>query len=220
MSSPANLEQRARQTLGSSHDAIHAVVEEVLAARGVSGVLADVGCGTGQLWTRLRGRFTRGIGIDAVRFDGLPSDLEFRAADLDAGPLPLKDGEVDVAAAVETIEHLENPRAFVRELTRITRPGGWVVVTTPNQLSGLSLLTLVTKKQFSAFQDNSYPAHRTALLESDLRRIASECGLAEIDVRYTAYGRVPLSAAHYPRAVARRFPRLLSDNVVLSARKP
>ena len=84
----------------------------------------------------------------------------------------LADQFADVVAAVEVVEHLENPRAFCRELARIVKPGGWVVVTTPNQLSLLSLLTLVVKQRFSAFQDVSYPAHITALLETDLRRIA------------------------------------------------
>ena len=93
-------------------------------------------------------------------------------------------------------------------------------MTTPNQLSALSLLTLVTRQQFSAFQENSYPAHRTALLETDLRRIAAECGLVDIEITYTAQGRMPLTSRHYPRRLAHRLPRLLSDNVVLSARKP
>lgn len=213
------LDTRARQTLGASHDAIHTAVEAVLAERNASGVFADVGCGTGRLWQRVRGRFSRGIGIDAIRYDGLPADLEFHAADLDAQRLPLPDGETDVTAAVETIEHLENPRAFARELARITRPGGFVVITTPNQLSALSLLTLATRQRFSAFQENTYPAHRTALLEIDLRRIAAECGLEHVEVRYTGHGRMPLSSRHYPRTLSRCLPRLLSDNVVLCARK-
>lgn len=219
MTVSSELEQRARQSLGSSHEAIYAAVDELLADRGASGVIADVGCGRGALWDRLRGRFERCIGIDAVIFEGLPLDVEFRAADLDAEALPLADGETDVTVAVETIEHLENPRAFMRQLTRITRPGGIVVVTTPNQLSALSLMTLATRRQFSAFQENSYPAHRTALLEVDLRRIASECGLDDVEVRYTGHGRLPLTARHYPRGISRRWPRLLSDNVLLCARR-
>ena len=219
MTVTSELEQRARQSLGSSHEAIYAMVEDALADRGAGGVIVDVGCGNGALWDRLRGRFERHIGIDAVLFEGLPLDVEFRSADLDAEPLPVDDGGADATVAVETIEHLENPRAFMRELVRITRLGGIVVVTTPNQLSALSLLTLATKRQFSAFQENSYPAHRTALLEVDLRRIAFECGLEDIEIRYTAHGRLPLTARHYPRGIARRLPRLLSDNVLLCARR-
>lgn len=214
-----DVERRARMSLGRSHQRIYRTVAEVLAARGAGGVLADVGCGTGDLWEALRGPFRSCIGVDAVRYDGLPADVDFRPADLDATALPLADAGVDVAAAVEVIEHLENPRAFVRELSRIVRPGGWVVVTTPNQLSALSILTLAIKGRFSAFQDEAYPAHRTALLEIDLRRIMSECGLGDLAVTYTGLGRVPLSGWHYPATIAGLAPRWLSDNILIAGRR-
>ena len=107
----ADVEARARLSLGRSHQRIYQTVADLLAARGAGGVLADIGCGTGDLWEALRGRFQSCVGVDAVRYDGLPADVAFHAADLDAAPLPLADASVDVAAAVEVIEHLENPRA-------------------------------------------------------------------------------------------------------------
>jgi 2-polyprenyl-3-methyl-5-hydroxy-6-metoxy-1,4-benzoquinol methylase len=211
-----DLQVRARQSLGSSDAAIYRAVEAVVSARGASGVLADVGCGRGALWTHLRPFFSRCIGIDAVHYEALGEDVEFRPVDVERAPLPIETGEVNTAVAVETIEHLENPRAFVRELVRITRPGGVVIITTPNQRSLLSLLTLMMTGEFSAFRDNSYPAHRTALLEVDLRRIASECGIGDLRVDYTRRGRIPLSRWHYPAALSRAFPRALSDNVIIS----
>jgi 2-polyprenyl-3-methyl-5-hydroxy-6-metoxy-1,4-benzoquinol methylase len=219
VSPAAGVEQRARQSLGRSHQRIYLTVAAVLAERGAAGRLADIGCGTGDLWQVLRGPFRSCAGVDAVRYDGLPTDVDFQPADLDAARLPLPDASVDTAAAVEVIEHLENPRAFVRELARIVRPGGWVVVTTPNQLSALSLLTLAVKGRFSAFQDDAYPAHRTALLEIDLRRIMTESGLRDLAVAYTRLGRLPLSASHYPDAIAGLAPRWLSDNIVVVGRR-
>jgi 2-polyprenyl-3-methyl-5-hydroxy-6-metoxy-1,4-benzoquinol methylase len=213
------VERRARQSRGQSDAAIYATVARLLIDRHAAGTLADVGCGTGDLWRAVGGIFTRCIGIDAVRYDGLPADVDLRIADLDTRSLPIADASVDVAAAVEVIEHLENPRALVRELVRIVRPGGWIVVTTPNQLSVLSLLTLVVKGRFSAFQDSAYPAHRTALLEVDLHRIARECRLRDEAIEHTRRGRMPLTSWHYPTAVARLAPRRLSDNVVLIARR-
>jgi len=184
------------------------------------GVLLDVGCGTGNLWPFVRDRFTHYIGVDAVRYQGLPADADFHQVELDRESVPLADGIADVVAAVETIEHLENPRAFLRELVRLAKPGGWIVATTPNQLSLLSKLTLMVKNQFNAFQDGCYPAHLTALLEVDLRRIASECALEQVAIAYSLEGRIMLTARHYPQFLARRFPRLLSDNVLLIGRKP
>jgi 2-polyprenyl-3-methyl-5-hydroxy-6-metoxy-1,4-benzoquinol methylase len=214
------VESRARLSLGSSNDAIYRMVADALTARGVAGGgIVDVGCGGGALWGALSDRFDDYCGLDAVRYDGFPTAAEFRQVDLEAASWPITDGEADVVTAVETIEHLENPWAFMRSLTRIVKPGGWVVVTTPNQLSLLSLLTLVIKRRFSAFQDSHYPAHRTALLESDLRRIACAAGLTDLGVGYSRRGRLPLAAAHYPVALARLFPRALSDNLMIIGRR-
>jgi 2-polyprenyl-3-methyl-5-hydroxy-6-metoxy-1,4-benzoquinol methylase len=218
--STLDTEARARQSRGTSADPIYRAVADALAARHPGGgTLLDVGCGVGQLWPFLRTRFERYVGADVIRYDGLPAEAEFHRIDLDTGRAPLPDGAADVVAAVETIEHLENPRAFARELTRLCRPGGWVVVTTPNQLSLLSKLTLLVRNEFNAFRAGSYPAHLTALLEVDLRRIAAECGWREVAVAYTRRGRVPGTARHWPRWLSRLWPRGLSDNVLLIGRK-
>ena len=196
------------------------MVADALAARDIRGErFVDVGCGGGQLQAFVRDRFDRYVGVDGVRYDDFPAEAEFHELDLDQGRVPLPDGVADVAAAVETIEHLENPRALARELVRLTKPGGWVILTTPNQRSVLSLLTLLTKGSFSAFQDADYPAHITALLEVDLARIGAELGLVDAGFAYSRHGRLPFTAAHYPIAVAGLFPRALSDNLLYIARR-
>jgi 2-polyprenyl-3-methyl-5-hydroxy-6-metoxy-1,4-benzoquinol methylase len=215
------LDARARQSLGTSSDAIYRMVAAALDARAIrGGHLVDVGCGGGGLWGYVHDRFDGYCGLDAVRYNSFPRTCDFRQVDLDADAWPVADRTADVVVAVETIEHLENPWAFMRALVRIARPGGWVVVTTPNQLSLLSLLTLVLKRRHSAFQDAHYPAHRTALLESDLCRAASECGLVQVEVAYSGRGRVPLTGLHYPSSIARLLRRACSDNLLLVGRKP
>ena len=160
------------------------------------------------------------VGVDAVRYEGFPATASFVEADLNRGPIPVPDASADIAISIETIEHLENPRAFCRELVRIAKPGGWILVTTPNQRSVVSLGALVTKEHFSAFRNNNYPAHQTALLDTDLLRIASENNLRDRAIEFTRSGRMPFSAAHFPRALSSAFPRALSDNVLMVARKP
>ena len=94
-------------------------------------------------------------------------------------------------------------------------------MTTPNQVSMASKLTLLTRDQFQAFQQapGLYPAHITALLPEDLRRIASECGLVDAEIRYTDAGRTPMSSHVWPAALGAR-GRWFSDNVILVARRP
>jgi 2-polyprenyl-3-methyl-5-hydroxy-6-metoxy-1,4-benzoquinol methylase len=214
--------ERALLSAGQSVDAVHRLVASAMAARGLDGVVvADVGCGRGDLAGALGARCRRYIGVDALRYEGLPAGTEFVGADLNAAAdIDLPGGPADVVAALETIEHLENPRAFVRLLYRLTRPGGWIFLTTPNQRSLLSLATLIVKGRFSHFQDVHYPAHLTALLDVDLARIAREVGLERVAIEYTGAGRLVFTPRHYPRWLARAFPRALSDNVMLAGQRP
>lgn len=210
------VEVRARKSRGTSNEDILKMVVRALERRQIAGgCFADVGCGQGDLYQHVCSRFARYVGIDAVRYEDFPERAEFCRLDLDTGHIPLPGESADVVAAVEVIEHLENPRDFMRKLVRLVKPGGWVIVTTPNQLSLLSLLTLLVKQRFQAFQDVHYPAHLTALLEIDLRRIGAECGLSAIEIEYSWGGRIPLTAKHYPKFLSRCFPRALSENVLM-----
>jgi SAM-dependent methyltransferase len=196
------------------------MVSNALTSKHAQGKLfLDIGCGAGNLFPFVRYYFQHYVGIDAVRYDEFPDGVDFVPADLDSNRLPFDDNIADAVAAVETIEHLENPRALVRELTRLAKHSGWIIVTTPNQLSLLSKLTLLLKNQFNAFQEGSYPAHLTALLESDLRRIACECGWEDVSIHYSGSGRVAMTSKQYPQFLSKAFPRAFSDNILLIGRK-
>jgi SAM-dependent methyltransferase len=69
--------------------------------------------------------------VDLTAEDFLSSDIEIRSANLNNG-IPFDDSQFDVVVATEVIEHLENPWFFVRELYRVTKAGGVVVISTPN----------------------------------------------------------------------------------------
>jgi 2-polyprenyl-3-methyl-5-hydroxy-6-metoxy-1,4-benzoquinol methylase len=195
------------------------MVVKVLQQNAVSGgVFADIGCGQGNLYNFIKDKCDRYIGVDVVKYEHFPEILEFRTVNLDSGKVDLPDNFADVVCSVETIEHLENPRAFVRELVRLVKPNGLVMVTTPNQLSLLSKLTLILKNQFNAFQEapGLYPAHITALLEIDLIRIFTECGLNNIKIAYSNCGRTPFTAKNWHNS----FSGLsFSDNLICVGQK-
>jgi SAM-dependent methyltransferase len=209
---------------GQSSEAVLKAVHAVLRGkRDCYGVLVDLGCGRGDCARSLEGLFGTYIGCDVYKYQGFPErgSVQFRPADLNRPPYPVDDSCADAVISIETVEHLENPRALVREMARIVRPGGLVVVTTPNQLSVASKAFFFVRNQFPAFQEapGLYPAHITALLAEDLKRIARECELTAVEIRYSEHGRIPLTATAWPKALAAR-GRWFSDNVLLVATRP
>src|SRR4029079_14551447 len=91
----------------------------------------DAPCGDGSLAATLRqgGYDAHGVDINATGA-GLLGPA-YHDVDLN-GRLPFADALFDVALSLEGIEHLENRFAYLRELRRVLKPQGTLVLTTPN----------------------------------------------------------------------------------------
>jgi 2-polyprenyl-3-methyl-5-hydroxy-6-metoxy-1,4-benzoquinol methylase len=225
---PRSLKERrlhaAEESGGASTGVIGARVLEVVDQCELRGRVLDFGAGIGQLTRRLwtMQRFEQTSGADILpRPDDLPDAISWHCLDLnEACALPAE--SFDAVIAAEVIEHLENPRQVAREWYRVLKPGGSVVLSTPNNESLRSLLALLVRGHFTAFGDSCYPAHITALLRKDLRRILSEAGFSSVRFEFTDSGALPkLTAATWQQVSfgllkGRRF----SDNVIAIARKP
>ncbi len=217
----AQARRRAALTLGVSNGACYAALDQALAQAAVQGgTVVDLGCGRGGLWEVLGPRFDRYIGVDLVRHEGFPAALEWHQHDLQQPGVPVADASCDVAITCETIPCVENPRLLVRELARIVRPGGWVAVSCPNVEALFSLLMLAARRQHRKFQDEAADFMITPLLAVDLRRALEAAGMVDVRAYYTLLGKVPFLNRFYPRWLAARFPRALSDNFGMLARRP
>jgi len=105
-------------------------------------VVLDAGCGEGYAAALLREEWPAAcvVGVDydaataahACRTHGGGGAAYLRGA---LTALPLADGVVDVAVSLQVLEHIWTPGHYLRELARVTRPGGVVVVSTPNRLT-------------------------------------------------------------------------------------
>ncbi|MFO1008977.1 MAG: class I SAM-dependent methyltransferase [Planctomycetota bacterium] len=76
----------------------------------------------------------RAHGHDVVELDLFPRP-GIRGVLADAcATLPFQDASFDVVVSMEGIEHFENQTGFLRECARVLRPGGTMILTTPNML--------------------------------------------------------------------------------------
>ncbi len=176
--------------------------------------IADIGGGAGQFARKLLDSFDA---VDLVDHEAtpVPARIIYRIADLN-DPWPIESGNYDGAVSLEVIEHLENPRHFMRELARILRGDGRCFVTTPNQLSISSKACLAVRGQFRDFSSNCYPAHITALVKQDLERIANEAGFKVERIHYTNSGRIPFSHRRWQAVLPPLGGQAFSDNIGLS----
>ena len=97
-------------------------------------LVADLGAGGGDVAALLAARGLRPVACDAVPDAGRAAlDAGFPAVALDVGEeLPLRAGSLDGVFAGEIIEHVYDPLSLLREIRRVLRPGGVLVLTTPN----------------------------------------------------------------------------------------
>jgi 2-polyprenyl-3-methyl-5-hydroxy-6-metoxy-1,4-benzoquinol methylase len=190
----------------------------ILQKHSPAGHVLEFGAGMGTFARRLAAEgFAKKISCADIlpRHDDLPVGVEWIAADLN-NPLPVADATFDGVVSTEVIEHLENPRAVFREFRRVLRPGGWLVLTTPNQESLRSIASLVLGRHFAAFLGASYPAHISAVLELDFTRICAETGFEPPKFHYTNTGRIPkMTRLRWPAGFGGRW---FSDNLALETR--
>lgn len=137
----------------------------------------ELGAGGGAMSQRLADAGYRVGACDLFAGNFTPADtIEFHVADLNAGFSAVIDGGWDAIVALELIEHLENPRHFLRECSRLLRPGGVLVLSTPNLANPVSQALFVRQGDFQWFSDVDYreQGHIMPLAPSVLRRCFAE----------------------------------------------
>jgi 2-polyprenyl-3-methyl-5-hydroxy-6-metoxy-1,4-benzoquinol methylase len=154
---------------------------------------ADIGGGRGDFAQQLANKADQVCLVDHSPpvAGALPSNVKTIRANLNEH-WPIENQMFEFVFSLECIEHVENPRHFMRELRRITRKYGYVFLTTPNQHSLASKLTFFVRGQHRFFQEFSYPAHITAILKCDFERMAIECGLKIVAWSYSNTDTIPL----------------------------
>jgi len=158
-------------------------------------------------------------------------EIECVTSDL-SGRLPFEDDTFDVAVMIEVIEHVEDQFAFFRELKRITKPGGRVIVSTPNTInmnSRMRGLFVGFPLLFGLLPLNAYDArflggHIHPISPYFLAYTAIRAGFTDCELRSDRTKRssallailffplLALGSYFYRRFLRRKQPAILSDN--------
>lgn len=197
----------------------------------------DLGCGEGVDLYLIRKRIleagfdtqARFLGVDgnpeSIRMCTLKkayyraSDSHFLRCDLSRTPLPFADAQFDFIYCSEVLEHLREPEALIAEIGRITKPGGHLLATTPNEPNPL---------QRSYWNRRRYRAHLEEELANPIKLISAANGsfqvFGHISVRPIAKWENLLSTAGFRRvdfergALVYEMPKLLRGELATGLR--
>jgi len=141
--------------------------------------IVDLAAGSGALALRLA---DAGYSMECA--DYVPENfrlhgkIPFRTSDLNTDFSEAFDS-FDAVVATEIIEHLENPRHFLRQIAKILAPGGYLFLTTPNVDSPVSKAMMMAFGYPAWFGDDDYSVtgHITPIHVRILRQAAEEAGL-------------------------------------------
>lgn len=152
--------------------------------------MLDAPCGDGSLAETLRKAGYDAHGVDLKGAGAGLLGAAYHDADLNGG-LPFGDASFDVVFSIEGIEHLEDRHRYVRELHRILKPGGTLILTTPNIVSVRSRVRFFGSGFYHRDgrplrEGNRNPFHHIALSTlADLRYALHTSGFRLIRVGHT-----------------------------------
>lgn len=162
-------------------------VDRVAALAAPPGRLLDVGCGTGAFLVRARER-----GWDVAGTELSHAGAQRARAD----GLTVVEGEIweagfpqdvfHVVTCWHVIEHVGAPRQFLGEIHRILRPGGWLVLATPNLEDRIfrAAYILARRRRPRLYEPGEREVHLYVFSESTLRRLLVASGFEEISIEF------------------------------------
>jgi SAM-dependent methyltransferase len=144
----------------------------------------DLGCGYhASLLRSLRRRLARGLGVDlrVSPIAGAEAGVSLVEATLEEALPHISDGSFDLVLLISVLEHLWEPLDALREIRRVLRPGGVLLVNVPTW-RGKAFL------EFSAFRLGTSPAcemddHKTYYDIRDLWPLLVRAGFCPRDIQ-------------------------------------
>jgi predicted O-methyltransferase YrrM len=147
------------------------------------------------------------------RAPAVKAETDFEQVDLEAARLPAPDGHFDLVVWNRELVALKNATAVLREVRRVIRPGGFLVLAVPNLAAAHNRLLLLAGRQPTTLHINSGD-HVRGFAASSMTRVLERDLLFRVE-QSVGVGIAPVTGMLLPRPV-----RDLGHTVIWVLRKP
>lgn len=161
------------------HEIIAAKIQAILPP---GSTIVDYGAGEGALSQRLADLGYGVVAVDLVGGD-FKANTEFHQVDFNDAEACQEfirrfKNKFDLAIGIEVIEHVEDPWQYIRDLKDLVKPGGTLIVSTPNVASWYSRMTFFFKGRLLHFEDDDLEyGHINPVFANEIRLICEKNGL-------------------------------------------
>lgn len=168
--------------------------------------MLDLGCGDNATWSDLRSNDRTVWGVDVQRHPRLVDEDWFRLMP-DSGAIPFQADSFDLVTARWVLEHVREPVPFLREVSRVLRPGGVFVAHSINarhyvvhvrKLLGLlphAVIQLLVRSLYGREPCDTFPTVYQLNTPHQIARALRESGLSLVTMRrYADPGYFPFTS--------------------------
>ena len=163
------------------HDRLHLFTLNSIYPTSLRGkFIMDVGCGAGSLLNMLKNISQSQIGVEPTSlFRDKLNKQGYKVYSNLSEAIKEKQGTIDFAFSIQVIEHVKNPREFLEEIRKMMKPGGKLIISTPNRDD---ILMNLLKDKFYPFFYRSQ--HRWYFDEFSLKKCAEISGFKVTNCKY------------------------------------
>jgi ubiquinone/menaquinone biosynthesis C-methylase UbiE len=144
-------------------------------------IVVDLGCGTNATFLKkIESKIKAGFGFD-LNTDPTSSSAKIKVQSCDLNrPIDFPDHLTDIVVSFATLEHLHDYQTYITEMSRILRPEGIAILTTPATIADpilkiLSFLRLIDSREIKD--------HKKYFTKNELEELFRKAGFQNIEVK-------------------------------------